>query len=272
MKKIHLSKIKFLAAVAMAGLFVSCPIHNPGSLVFLETMAMTRQNQCTIQAKGGSQYIRPFGILDLALTNHYFLFPHLHNNMPSSLTINKSSAENLDVESNYMNILGADVKLDIPMDIYKDKNVNKSVLYPAMTDGFFTGASGGILPDSEAMTAIELIPPAIGKELKKAFQAKINADGCSAPSADIYAYVTIDGVTITGNKVRSNSYMFPLKLCWGCLVRYISDNPKSIVPQGASTPCLPGQDEAVSNVLCVHVVPPIDQDICYPDRSCASSN
>ena len=270
MKKIKLNQIKFVAAVAMCGLFVSCPImKHPTSLVLLESMAMTRQSQCTIQTGGSSQYLKTMGILDLSLTNHYFLFPHLYNNLPSSMEINGSDAASLDVESNYINIVGAHVRLDIPMDIYNDKNANQSILYSAMTSGYFVGSAGGILPDTDAMSSLEVLPVNIGRELKKVFKARIKADNCSAPAADLFAYVNMDGVTVTGSKVESNTYMFPIKLCWGCLVRYVTDNPTDSIPKSNSAPCLPGQDDAVTNVLCVHIAPPMDQDICYPDRSCA---
>lgn len=270
MKKTKLNKIIFVAAVAMCGLFVSCPIQHPGSLVLLESMAMNTQNQCTLQSGGGgSQYLRPSGILDLALTNHYLMFPHLYNNLPSTMTINKSAPENLDVEINYITILGATVRLDIPSDIYHDSNVNQSILYTAMTDGYFTATSGGILPGSDEISEIEVIPASVGRELQKVFKAKIKVDNCSAPAADVYAYINVDGITMSGAKLASNTYLFPIRLCWGCLIRYVTNDPTGLVPQGNQAPCLPGQDDALSNVLCTYIVPPADQGICYPDKSCA---
>ncbi len=268
-KLIQLKQLKMVAFVAVCGLFVSCPNQHPGSIVILESMAMTRQNQCTIQSGTSGQFVRPFGVLDLAVTNHYYMFPHIYNNMPSSMAINGTSEVNLDVENNYLNITGADVRLDIPGSIYNDSNVDQTKLYSAMVDGFFVPAAGGLEPDTDVMTAVEIIPESIGNELRKVFKARINADACSAPSAEVYAYVKMEGVTSSGHKVSSNTFMFPVKLCWGCLVRYITNDPLSMSPQSNAIPCMPGQDDALSNVLCIHAS--MDKNVCYPNKACATS-
>ncbi len=77
-----MNSIKVVLGAAICGLFISCPSNHPVSLVFYETMAMNRQTQCTVQSGGGMQFLKPFGILDLAVTNHYYLFHHILNNLP----------------------------------------------------------------------------------------------------------------------------------------------------------------------------------------------
>jgi len=273
MKKMTAKRINIIVGAALCGLFVSCPTNHPTSLVLLESMAMSRQSQCTIQASGKLQYIKPFGILDLAVTNHYYLFPHILNNMTKSMNISQTTTQDLGVESNFINILGATVRLEIPMDIYKKATPKqKAVLYTAMTDGYFVPASGGLQPEQDGTSELEVIRPDVGKVLRSIFKTIAAPDPCATPSAEVYVYVKMEAVvTFTGRRLTSNEYMFPIRLCWGCLVKYIVEDPKNtdIVPQGNSAPCLPGQDETMSKLICILVS--LDKDICYIQNSCQKS-
>ncbi len=263
-------KFSILATLTVSFLMTSCPTEHPTSLVVLNMGAMSRITQCSIQNNATIQYIRPFGILDLAVTNHYLGFPIVYSNLPKSSEISGERASSLEVETNYINIRGAHVRLDIPMKIYSDPLSNKKVLYPVMTDGFFTASSTTVEPKGKTIMAIEVIPPDVGNVLRTIFKAKVDKDACSHPSALIYAYITVKGTGVSGNEIDSGEFMFPIRLCWGCLIRYVAKHPDSVPPSmtAQQAPCLPGQDEAMDNVLCLFTS--MDKRVCY-DR-CAKKN
>lgn len=257
-----MGKLRLFLAVAMALPLVSCPVDHPNSIVILQAAALTRQNQCTIQAQAQAQYVRAFGVLDLAVTNHYFGYPVVMNNMPSSMDISGEGAENLEVETNTVTFYGAEVRLDIPIKIYQDPLSDQTLLYSVQTDGFFSPGAGGAEPGGVGITAVELIPPDVGNVLQNIFRSKVAKDSCLYPSAWVYAYFRIRGSTTSGHEVVSNEFMLPIRLCWGCLVRYVTDDPYHTQMTNTQPPCLPGQDEPMDNVLCTKVA--MDPDVCIP--------
>ena len=102
--KLGLSALLSVMLISMTGL-LSCPAEQPQALLILDAMAMTQQQQCTIRPGGGAQIIRPFGVLDLAITNSYWLFPRFKNMMPTLAEITgEGPSSGAPTETNYLSI------------------------------------------------------------------------------------------------------------------------------------------------------------------------
>jgi len=62
-------------------------------------------------------------------------------------------------------------------------------------------------------------------------------------------YVKLEALTLDRSAIHSNEYSFPLKLCWGCLIRRTTNDPTA-PPTGSTVPCFVGQDDGVDDTVC----------------------
>jgi len=93
--------------------------------------------------------------------------------------------------------------------------------------------------------AARLIPPVV-------VQA-IAPDVLASGAVTVVASVKVRGTTLGGKEVESGEFIFPIDVCYGCLLRY-----NSIVPgccnraqgEGEDEVCRPGQDEQTSCTQC----------------------
>lgn len=244
-------------------IFLSCYEINPNALLIIENLFMTTITKCSIQTGGvAAQYIKPIGLLDLAITNSYFMFPRVSNLLiPIHEAKGKGVQEEPLTETNYIQIIGAKVRYEIG---------DLEAFIPAdKVDAFFKReqfvlTSGVIKPGESSLLQIKIIPGYVGNELQKAFAQFVSKNLYSYPGKEIIVYITLEGVLQDQSSVYSNEFVFPIQLCWGCLVRYTGSTKEDCqeMPKGALFPCLPGQDEGMDCQVCNMVA--MWKDICYP--------
>lgn len=244
------------------GLFVSCPVEQPQVLLVLDNMALMAQSQCMIRpGGGGAQSIRPFGILDLALTNAYWMFPRIRNMMDAySAVSGVSSSSLLPAETHAINIVGATVNYEIDDVLWKNMSTSqqKNFYFKYQAEGLTFTTSATVLPSEEGVAAVQVIPPELGTLLGVVMQNMVNA-GNTYPGVWMTVRLKLIGVTQDRTKVYSNEMPYPVLLCWGCLVRKVCD--PNLPPQAGQMPCLVGQDEAIDNcALCPAVA--LHPEVC----------
>ena len=103
--RIHAWRRAALVAVmaTLPGL-LTCDHNSPEALFILDAMAMNSQNQCTLRPGQSSQVIRPYGTLDLMLTNYYWLFPHFKNMMEPINSITGEGSTSPEAEVHYISV------------------------------------------------------------------------------------------------------------------------------------------------------------------------
>jgi len=244
----RLGRIGVMASMIclMSGL-ISCPHENPQALLVLDAIAMTTQTQCTIRPGGSAQVIRPFGILDLAFSNSYWLFPRFQNMLPTLTEITGESPASLQpAETNYLSLYSADRRVDIGDDFF-NRIKNEEDWTTATTwieDGYPCTVAATAAPNEQAVTAVQIVAPELGNLMDAKIQEWLNEKSTIDPGTWITAYVQLKAVTQDIQHVLSNEFRFPIQVCWGCLCLCSSNTPS--VPKGTEVPCFPGQDDTVA--------------------------
>lgn len=231
--------------VLLPGL-LSCAKENPQALFIFDAMAMTRQTQCQIRPGQTAQAVRPYGVLDLAIANNYWLYPRFMNMLEPLNQLTGESGSNLSAETNVLSIQGATVFVDMgelsPVGTDTDKTKRIATMY--MIDGVHSFVPAGAEPGEEGIVGVQVIRPDLGNVLQNKMRTLATSSGVTYPSVWVTAYVTLEAQTQDRYVIHSNEFAFPIQLCWGCLVMPIfEENPQD-------TPCHVGQDEAIACALC----------------------
>lgn len=84
------------------------------------------------------------------------------------------------------------------------------------------------------------------------------------------------GTTTGGTFVESGEFLFPINVCWGCLITFPPDandpggasqpNCDNTMATSSTTTCSPGQDSLVDCRVCQTTVPAANRALCEPSR------
>ena len=247
----------FVLAVMILG---GCAENDPQVMFITGNQAVDSETQCKLQSTGLVTF-KPFGYMDVSLANTYLLFPALSTKLEDTTVVTGNSAQQLVLNSSSIQIVGATVPYDLPIDPTTGPGLGylENTLAPgvALTSPDPLESAGlkenyvfttGSLTSEEgnALVALEAVPPYIGEIIK-------NSPALSErfSSAQILAHVVVEGVMMDGTKVHSNEFVYPINVCNGCLVFYhVSDCTQLDQDPEIEVPCFPGQDEAVACRLC----------------------
>ena len=241
--RVHAWRTAALVAVmaTLPGL-LTCDHASPESLFIIDAMAMSSQNQCVLRPGQSSQVIRPFGDLDLMVTNYYWLFPHFRNMMEPINSITGEGSASPEAEVHYISVQRAKTYVDLGEFASGSGKVGAKY----QIDGVESFVAAGAAPQGEAAVAVHVIPPELGAYLEKKMQAVVDG-GVIYPGIWVTVYVTLYGQTQDGNVISSNEFSFPVRLCWGCMVSGSCSSTFSDLP------CYPGQDEPIPALLCPYM-------------------
>ncbi len=238
--------------VAIGGLLIllpammSCAKENPQALFIFDAMAMTNQTQCSVTAGQSGQMIRPYGVLDLAVTNQYWLYPRFQNMLEPSTRVTGQSGSNLSPETHFLSVQGARVFVDMGefQPVNSDTNRVKQIASQYMVEGVHSFVAAGVEPGEQGVVAVQAIRPDLGNIFDTKMQALVKKSGVTAPAVWVTVYVTLEAQTQDRYVIHSNEFAFPVQLCWGCLVLpFFEQTPQN-------WPCYPGQDEAIPCAAC----------------------
>jgi len=190
------------------------------------------------------------GVLDLTIAHTYLMFPKVENLMAPSGSVSLGGGSGVDTyEGNRVTVRRAEVSLSGPADfsIALPKGVNIPI-------------SGTIEPDGEAIVQLEVVNPDLGRQLATAAEL---ADRGSV--IRLTAEVKFFGVTTSGTDVESNTFVYPVVVCRGCLLQFPPEASDPLITEAncraplvdeegnsveVDTPCYPGQDDPVDCRLC----------------------
>jgi hypothetical protein len=118
--------------------------------------------------------------------------------------------------------------------------------YSVVAPGYLDPAFSGTTPSYEVVE-VELIPDEVGNHLRSTLVSNTRV------IADVQVY----GDTLDGRSIKSADLLFPIQVCFGCLVEFPPDalDPKTpnrcVGTTTYSPPCLMGQDDPIDCRLCV---------------------
>lgn len=231
---------RFAAMAVLVGclpMLVTCEVENPRALFVYDIMAVTPRQDCVIQPGQRAQQVMSMGIMDVMITNSYYMYPRFKNMMQKSLTLIGESATSLQTEVNYLSIVGAKVWVDMGE---ANNDLTADQYQRWVVDGVQNTASAGVEPEQEGAVGVE----AIKSELGNLLGAKLNKVKDQHMGLDINIYVMLQAENQAGEVIYSNEIPFPVKVCYGCL---ISPNASTEITE---MPCRPGQDDSIPWVIC----------------------
>jgi len=235
----------FLAAVAvlLTAFLPACQKDHAQHMLVVGATIVSPETNCTPEA--GTKKFLSSGILDLAVTNQYWLFPTVRNVMPTIAEMTGESAKQLTFETNTLSIVKADVHLDLGM---FDDGVDP-FLGSFVESGFSWPVAATVAPNEEAAFPVQVIPPELGNYLDTKMVTWVKAD-YRRPAVWITARVKIEALTQDRWPVASNEFAFPLLVCWQCTIQCcsLSQDPKPTGKEDLS--CLPGQDAPMCDSIC----------------------
>lgn len=221
---------------------VTCDHSSAGALFLFDAMAMDAQTQCMIRPGQTAQSIRPFGTLDLVITNQYWMFPRFRNMMEELTTITGEGPTSPETETHYMSVQRAMVFVDWGPDL-APTNAERGLAQKYFVDGVESFVTAGVAPQTEGAVAVQVIPPELGNTFAKKLKA-ISDKGVQSPAVWVTIYISLYAQTQDQNVIRSNEMSFPIRLCYGCLVLPICGTAIDALP------CHIGQDEPISPDWC----------------------
>ena len=201
-----------------------CAPGNPGLVI---GNVIAPDDQCAFSASGAAL---PVGIFDLAVADNSYEAVLRFNNQLINLSQTGSSGFPIMADPNVINVGSVEIELrdigGVPLALGAD--------FPsrfALAAGTVTIPSGDGMAAGEALGFVQLIPPAYRAELA----------AVAGNEAMIVVAISAVGTTLGGAEVVSNEYIFPVRLCTGCL------SPGCLVDaEGANIcrpACRPGQDQ-----------------------------
>jgi hypothetical protein len=185
---------------------------------------------CIVQVD--TDYCLAKGVLDL---NHpafsgepaYYIFPQVHNYMPTGDgDLDPMAVQLIKASISYEWIVGRDSLTTLGND-------NLLILEEGTFDTYMSGVISAA--DSSGnpgifITHLRAIPPDVGVQLTEL--------GENADDFVLGVHVTISGTSLGGVDKKTNDFVHPIELCWGCLSEVCCTDPYTYYPA-----CQPGQDD-----------------------------
>lgn len=229
----------FVLLALMCVPVASC-VDNSQSL-FIQGVLPRMAPACTV-TYSPSTLTRGRGVLDVALSTDYRATLLAANQL-----IPRGDGAAIKTEPNRIVLHGAEVELTDSEGAVPDGT------FSVFAAGFVEVGSGET-PGYGGLTAT-LIPHAVGI----AYSEELQNEGLGA-SREVVARVRVYGETLGGITIDSAEYLFPIEICYGCLIDYpmealefspSGDASCTANPDMASNVgCYPGQDETVDCRAC----------------------
>jgi hypothetical protein len=185
---------------------------------------------CNIQID--SEHCLAKGVLDL---NHpgfygepvYYIFPQVHNYMPTGNgDIDPMAVQLIKASISYEWLAGRDSLTTLGHD---DLLALEEGQFDIYLSGVISAADSSGNPGM-LVTHLRIIPPDVGVQL--------TALGENADDFVLGAHVTISGTSLGGVDKKTNDFVHPIELCWGCLNEVCCADLSPYYPA-----CQPGQDD-----------------------------
>jgi hypothetical protein len=195
----------------------------PGSMIYIDGVLAVDAACGAVAAPASGQ--TSYGTLDVAYNSQGYIAALLIGNQ----IVARGAPNQLKPETSRVQIYGGEVRLT--------NGANGSVGTGAYFDYFATTVDpgNGNTPGFSGAYA-RLIDPATAQTLA----SQLSASGVVEQL--VVAEVTLFGITLGGDEVRSQPWTFPIYVCYGCLCQTPADDT-CVAPENAPEPvCYIGQD------------------------------
>ena len=219
-------------------MLASCAEHVPEIMIVANQMY---GEGCDVPVGSSTTSLRTRGTLDLFITDQYRMIPKVENTLVASGSVGfggggggQGGLSGAEWEGNDIFLRRATIRFEAPDAL--------GVPLPRELD---VELSGRVEPGGEATVELQAISPSIGRTLANSRLLRE-----ARTSLTIDQRLKFYGETSTGAQVDSNEFIYPLELCYGCL---LDIPPEAIDTEFAVQPnCrnLDTESEGESQVIC----------------------
>jgi hypothetical protein len=230
-----------------AGLLGGCAENTP-ELYILQNGIL--DEDCAVPSNAGatSGTFLSRGVLDLLVTNQYQMLPIVQNSLVSSESVTFSGGgggggglTGVEWEANTITLSRARVVFDAPDAL--------GVPLPRQLD---IPIAGSVEPDGSLAVQLQVVQAQVGNLLRQSPFLRQ-----SGSTLDMLLRVKFFGTTGGQRDVDSNEFVFPVTLCFGCLLTVPPEavdpalptpnclNTEGFESTSVDVACNPGQDEAI---------------------------
>lgn len=257
-----------ILAVGAPALLSACAEDTPEIFIVANQVF---SDDCEPPLPGSSASVyRNRGVLDLFVTDSYVMIPRVESTLVGSdeVSFGAAGGEGLNGaswEANHILLRRAVVRFDAP-----------DALGVPLPRELEIELSGAISPGQSATIEMQAITPSLGTTLAN---SRLLREARTSLTIDLR--VKFFGVTSAGREVDSNEFIYPVELCYGCLMNFPPEaideehavqpncrNIDELAEDASETLCLTGQDEPVDcRIVCPIVTSTVNGDpegICEP--------
>jgi len=234
--------------------------------VSLQIVQMEVDGQCLLQSASitGSTNALGEGAVDLAVTTNYTVYPRVTNNMLDVTTVNGFVDRDGRIDTH-------DVVLKEAVISYETED---AALLANIANPFRQPISGTIPVDGSAVVGLTVLPPKTLEELRSSQQFLFfDVNGNVQPvrtSIQILMRIRLEGETLDGTEVKTNEFVFPVRVCNGCRIVYPPDAIDVSAPVTPNCLRLPTEDTVVTLAEDRQVCQSVGTDNNFIDcRECA---
>lgn len=260
-----------MLSIGAVGLLAGCAEDTP-EIFIVANQPFTDECEVPAATTSANQVFRSRGVLDLFVASSYIMAPRVENTLVGSNEVRfggiggGQGLTGNEWEANHILLRRAVVQFDAPEAL--------GVPLPRELD---VELSGAITPGGVASISLQAITPSLGTTLANSRLLRE-----ARTSLTLLLRIKFYGETATGRSVDSNEFVYPVELCYGCL---LTIPPTAIDPEYAIQPncrntetfsdevdldtlCLTGQDESVDCRLVCPIVTSLPngdpEGICEP--------
>lgn len=256
-------RVTFAILAGLTGLLLSgCPEQE--AQVLYVAAVLQPDESCAVSATLGAVDILDIGILDLAVNRDgYIAAIQTVNNMVRSQEVTNLGPSEKFLENNIIAMTGATIEYEY----------GGSAELPS---GFFQYSAYVVFPQEAAYSFINIVPPQVVQALRKdpwltgskpitdpllssCWKNKFESEPVwqevpiGGHEVELLVRITMEGRLLGGTEVISNTLVFPIRVCNGCLAQVIGDScflDEAPVPDTEVTQCVVGQDRLYPPQFC----------------------
>ena len=228
--KIQVSKnfkqlLVLVTGLAMFAGLVGCQDREVG----MNILEMKPIDPSSCLAVGDEGAFRAGGVVDLALRTNYEVHPLVENNMVDTVTIKSLDSTDARVSTNSIVLRSAIIEYTALDQL--SANIQAQRIIP------LSGTIG--IGQQLLITGLDLFSSDMLEQFRSADEFLLIDGGEARPrrtDAEIIAHIRLKGETLDGREIESNEFLFPVRVCNGCMVTY---PPEMLVERSGVLSCPP---------------------------------
>ena len=201
-----------MLVVSLIPILASCQDREVG----MNILEMKPVDPSTCLAVSDEGAYRAGGVVDLTLRTNYEVHPMVENNMVDTVEIKSLDSTDARVSTNSIVLRSAVIEYTALDQL--SANIQTQRIIP------LSGTIG--IGERLLITGLDLFSSDMLEQFRSADEFLLIDGGEARPrrtDAEIIAHIRLKGETLDGREIESNEFLFPVRVCNGCMITYPAD-------------------------------------------------